>query len=120
MPPEQPVAVIRGTTFGPWHLPRIAQAARRNQVMSMSRTGRLILSCGGAATVVALGAVVWIGMESKSRTAEERRAEQGIVPAKLGPTEPPAPVSIPGTEGVTPGPVAPSLVLEKGETYYGK
>ena len=88
--------------------------------MSMSRTGRLILSCGGAATVVAIGAVIWIGMESKGRTAEERRAEQGIVPAKLGPTEPPAPVSIPGTEGVTPGPVAPSLVLETGETYYGK
>src|SRR5437867_10131588 len=59
-------------------------------------------------------------MESKRRTAEERRAEQGIVPAKLGPAEPPALVSIPGTEGVTSGPVAPSLVLEKGETYYGK
>jgi tetratricopeptide (TPR) repeat protein len=88
--------------------------------MSMSRTGRLILSCGVSTIVVAIGAVVWIGMESKGRSAEEKRAEQGMVPAKLGPTGPETPLSFPGTEGVTPGPVAPSLTLEKGETYYGK
>src|SRR6185295_5769746 len=53
------------------------------------------------------------------RTAEERRAAQGIVPAKLGPAGPAGPISIPGTEGIVPGPITESLVLQTGETYYG-
>jgi tetratricopeptide (TPR) repeat protein len=88
--------------------------------MSMSRTGKLMVSCGGSAIVVAIGTVVWLGLESKSRTAEERRAAQGIVPAKLGPVEPAGPIAIPGTEGIVPGPITESLVLQEGETYYGK
>ena len=105
--------------------------------MGMSRTGKLIASCCGAAIVVAAAGVVWIGVE-------EGRTSSGLVPAKLGPEEaggvtspastqgipgqPTAgaqnatvgPVPIPGTEGTVPGSITESLVLQKGETYYDK
>ena len=105
--------------------------------MGMSRTGKLIASCCGAAIVVAAAGVVWIGVE-------EGRTASGLVPAKLGPEEaggvtspastqgvpgqPTAgaqnatvgPVPIPGTEGTVPGSITESLVLQKGETYYDK
>jgi len=93
--------------------------------MSLSRTGKLIASCCGVAVVGAAAVVVWIGLESKGRSAEERRAESGLVPAKLGPagaaqSATVGPVPIPGTAGSVPASITESLVLQKGETYYGK
>jgi len=104
--------------------------------MSTSRTGQWIAGCCGAAIVVAAAGVVIFGVQSKDRRAGHGRSASELVPAKFGPPEPGVPVNptsqegtagaalgpvpIPGTDGRLPGGVTESLVLEKGETYYGK
>jgi tetratricopeptide (TPR) repeat protein len=104
--------------------------------MNTSRTGKWIVGCCGAAIVVAAAGIVWIGADSKGRRAQDGQSASGRVPAKFGPAEagvpenpPPSggavgatlgPVPIPGTEGRLPGSIMESLVLQKGETYYGK
>jgi Flp pilus assembly protein TadD len=94
--------------------------------MDISRTGKLIVSCCGAAIVVAAAGIIWLGMESKGRSAEDRRSASGLVPVKLGPPKDgPAggtigPVPVAGTVNEAPGSIAGNLVLVKGETFYGK
>ena len=105
--------------------------------MSMNRTGKLIVSCCGAAIVVAAAGIVIVGAS--------RRHPAGIVPAKLasggrtGVADGPSPTGAgpnaggplsavagpvalpgPGETGRIPDTVTESLVLQKGETYYGK
>src|SRR3989442_12207591 len=73
--------------------------------MDMSRTGKLIASCCGAAIVVAAAGVIWIGIESRGRSVEKGRTASGLVPAKLGPAEGGSvagPVSSPGVPGQPP------------------
>jgi tetratricopeptide (TPR) repeat protein len=95
--------------------------------MNTSRTGKLIVSCCGAAIVVAAAAVVVIGVQSKGRGARNGRSTSELVPAKFGPAEAggtagailgPAPIAT--REGDVPASITQSLVLQKGETYYGK
>jgi Flp pilus assembly protein TadD len=109
--------------------------ARKEDVnMDKSRTARLLVSCGGVAILAAAAVVVWIGVGAKERRTVDASPAPELVPAKLG-TEsvpgsiPPAggaqsavagPVPVTGTEGVSPGSISGSLVLAKGETYYGK
>ena len=86
--------------------------------MGMNRAGQLIASCCGAAIVVAAAGIVIVGAG--------RRQSARVVPAKLGTggatSAVSGPASIPDREetGRVPGSVTQSLVLQKGETYYGK
>jgi tetratricopeptide (TPR) repeat protein len=102
--------------------------------MSTSRVGQWIVGCCGAAIVVAAAGVVIVGVQSKDRNARQGGNGSELVPAKLGPREPgtpsipqegtagatlgPAPIT--GTDGRLPGGVTESLVLQKGESFYGK
>jgi len=104
--------------------------------MSTSRTGQWIVGCCGAAIVVAAAGVVIVGVQSKDRNAGHGGSASELVPAKFGPAEPAVPVNpssqegtaggtlgpvpITGTEGQLPGGVTENLVLQKGETFYGK
>ena len=94
--------------------------------MNMSRTGKLIVSSCGAALLVAAAGVVWLGKDSNKSTGAGQPAGTALVPAKLAPVDAggagPAtigPVPMAGTEGRVPS-ITDSLVLQKGETYYGK
>jgi tetratricopeptide (TPR) repeat protein len=103
--------------------------------MSTSKAGKWIVGCCGAAIVVAAAGIVWLGTESKSRRTRDGQDGPTSVPAKLGPADtgvpglPPSggavgavvgPVPIAGTQGQVPESVSESLVLQQGETYYGK
>ncbi len=98
--------------------------------MNMSRTGKLVVSCCGAALVVAAVGIVWIGVESKDRSALEKRTGSDLLLAKIGPAETtggatsatvgPVPLPNPSESGQVPGSITESLVLQTGETYYGK
>ena len=95
--------------------------------MNTSRTGKWIVGCCGAAVVVAAAGIVWIGAESKDRRARNEQSAPGPVPAKFGPAEAGVPENPPlsggsvgATLGPVPGSIKESLVLQKGETYYGK
>jgi len=93
--------------------------------MGMNRAGKLIVSCCGAAIVVAAAGVVYLGVESKDRGDREGRAASGLVPAKFGPAEAGAPANAGPPDGAAgaalgPVPIPESLVLQKGETFYGK
>lgn len=90
--------------------------------MSTSRTGKWIVGSCGAAIVVAAAGIVWIGAKSKSPNHQDERKVSEPVPAKFAPAD--AGVAgnspLPATEGPVPGSITGSLVLQKGETYYGK
>ena len=99
--------------------------------MSMNRTGRLIVSCCGVALVVAAAGVVFVGTRSPGGSGEEKRTATPFIPAGSisGGTESVAagsvPVPDPGVTGPAAGSVVDrsvieSLVLQAGETYYGK
>jgi len=78
--------------------------------------------------------VVWIGAGSKNRSTGSGAPASDLVPAKLGPEQaggsiPPAggvpggvtdSVPVTGSGGTGTGSIVESLVLAKGETYYGK
>lgn len=99
--------------------------------MSMNRTGRLIVSCCGVALVAAAAGIVFVGTREGDRSGGESRTATPFIPASqvTGGTESvtAGPVPIPNSRGTgqVPGPIADisvveSLVLQAGETYYGK
>ena len=92
--------------------------------MSMNRTGRLIVSCGGAALVVVAAGVVIVGTTSRREPGEPTKQARPYIPA--GQIEggsgavSAGPVAIPDSGSIPDHLVTESLVLQQGETYYGK
>lgn len=97
--------------------------------MSMNRTGKLIVSCTGVALVVAAAGLVIVGTRPRDGSGEERRTAAPFIPAAQigGVPESVAagPVPIPDVTDPAPGSavdgsIVDTLVLQAGETYYGK
>jgi len=94
--------------------------------MSMNRTGRLIVSCGGAALLVVAAGVVIVGTRSRREPDEPTKQAAPFIPAgqieggsgavAAGPVAIPDPVQ----GSIVDHLVTESLVLQPGETYYGK
>ncbi|MBI1951450.1 MAG: tetratricopeptide repeat protein [Acidobacteria bacterium] len=87
------------------------------------------MSCTGVALVVAAAGIVIVGTRPRDRSEEEKRTATPFIPAGQigGAPESLAagPVPIPDSTGPAPGVVVDasiveSLVLQAGETYYGK
>ena len=97
--------------------------------MSMNRTGKLIVSCTGVALVVAAAGIVIVGTRPPGTSGEEKRTATPFIPAGQIGSVPESvaagPVPIPDLTGPAPGSVVDgsiveTLVLQAGETYYGK
>src|SRR6185295_14847970 len=94
--------------------------------MSMNRTSRLIVSCGGAALLVVAAGVVIVGTTSRREPGEPTKQAAPFIPAgqiEAGSGAVPAgPVAIPDpVQGsIVDHLVTESLVLQPGETDDGK